>query len=939
MKIEEKAIEILKDPICDNCLGRSWAGLLSGYSNEERGKIVRTFVAFLLDSEEKIDVYMNNFYGFKFRNLKVTLQKPEKCKICKNFFREKLEEKANEIIKKLKGIEFDTFQLGTIPSDEMANEEEKLVDEIGGDFTEPIKTEINREIGKIIEKKTSKIFSSKNPDVTIILDLQNNRIKTEVRSLYIFGKYQKLKRGIPQTKWICPDCNGKGCIKCKGTGKLYKTSVQEEIEKNFLKAAESKKSKFHGCVAGNTRILLNECQLEIKKLENCWKNHEVITFNVDKNEIRSSQIADFLAINSKDIEVKTYEITTEETGRKVIATEDHPFFTSYGMVPLRKIKEGWKVAVYPIDLQSYHETNDKIIINKNDIIHAIQNHVPITNLSKVINELKERDLLPLSSKNKHLCVLSRIVAFLFGDGTVRLSRNRDVGLEFYGNKVDLNDIASDIKKLGFKISWKKTLPKKSIFMDYYGKQKIIESKRKQHVLLCYSKSLWVLLVALGAPVGNKVSKEILIPDWIKNIEMLNVKREFLASLLGTEIDKPRLDKRKYNKKSFNCPRFSINKTETLIGNELKFIEDLSILLKNFGVNTYKPRLVPYTTRKDGSKTIKICLDISNRFENLLNLWGKIGFKYAKEKDTLARYAYEYLLMKKHAVDFRKELYKKSLELKKSGLTPVQIYRTLNTTFVNYKDLAMWLSPKNHEFQNIKIPNDFVDFLAWKRMSTKNLKNGLVWETIRNIKEVNNEETYDLTTKDSAHTFFANGFLVSNSGREDIDARNLDWRPFVIELVKPNKRKIDLKKIQNKINKSRKVKAKNLRIVEKDLIEKIKSERLDKSYLAEVEFEKNIDKQKIKELKKLEKATIIQKTPTRVVHRRADIIRKRDVKKISWELKGKKKLEIRIKTEAGLYIKELITGDEGRTNPNVADLISNKVKKISLDVIKIHTKGS
>jgi tRNA pseudouridine synthase 10 len=63
-----------------------------------------------------------------------------------------------------------------------------------------------------------------------------------------------------------------------------------------------------------------------------------------------------------------------------------------------------------------------------------------------------------------------------------------------------------------------------------------------------------------------------------------------------------------------------------------------------------------------------------------------------------------------------------------------------------------------------------------------------------------------------------------------------------------------------------------------------------------------------------------------------------VKSISWKLLDKKRLKLIIMAESGLYIKELITGDEGRTKPNVTDLLNNKVKKINLDVIKIHTKG-
>ncbi len=181
---------------------------------------------------------------------------------------------------------------------------------------------------------------------------------------------------------------------------------------------------------------------------------------------------------------------------------------------------------------------------------------------------------------------------------------------------------------------------------------------------------------------------------------------------------------------------------------------------------------------------------------------------------------------------------------------------------------------------------------------------------------------------------SNKSAFHGSGREDIDARNLGWRPFVIEIVKPVKRKIGLKKIGKRINKSKKVKVKSLKFVEKDVIRKIKTEKIDKTYLAEVEFENKIDKSKLKFLKSLATEPILQKTPLRVVHRRADKFRKRLVKKISWEVLGKKKMQLKVAAESGLYIKELVSGDEGRTKPSVAEILDNKVKKISLDVIKI-----
>jgi tRNA pseudouridine synthase 10 len=86
---------------------------------------------------------------------------------------------------------------------------------------------------------------------------------------------------------------------------------------------------------------------------------------------------------------------------------------------------------------------------------------------------------------------------------------------------------------------------------------------------------------------------------------------------------------------------------------------------------------------------------------------------------------------------------------------------------------------------------------------------------------------------------------------------------------------------------------------------------------------------------LKEAIITQKTPIRVLKRRSDKIRKRKLKDIKYKFLSKNKIELMIKSQSGLYVKELITGDDGRTEPSISGLLNNKVKKIELDVIKIH----
>jgi len=231
MDVKEKLIEILKEGfVCDRCLGRQFAQLLTGLTNGDRGKILRNYVAMLLDSEEKIDVDDSNFYGIKFHLRKFDTKKPNRCSICSDVFPE-LKKKVKLIIKKLKKYEYKTFLVGCKLTHGVIEKEQDLWNRVGIYWCESIKTEINRELGKEIEKITGKVMDRKHPDITILFDINTDEVRLNIRSIYVYGKYQKLVRGIPQTKW---------------KKKIFHTSVQDIIEKPFLKQTRSEKSSFHG---------------------------------------------------------------------------------------------------------------------------------------------------------------------------------------------------------------------------------------------------------------------------------------------------------------------------------------------------------------------------------------------------------------------------------------------------------------------------------------------------------------------------------------------------------------------------------------------------------------------------------------------------------------------------------------------------------------------
>ena len=141
------------------------------------------------------------------------------------------------VVSKLKDEDYQSFIVGAKIPPEILEKEDNIRAKYNITTGESIKSEFTREIGKLIMNQTNKEPDFDLPDITIIIDLSNQTITLQKRSLFIYGRYRKFIRTIPQTKWPCYDCNGKGCIRCNYTGKRYTESVEELIAGPILKIA------------------------------------------------------------------------------------------------------------------------------------------------------------------------------------------------------------------------------------------------------------------------------------------------------------------------------------------------------------------------------------------------------------------------------------------------------------------------------------------------------------------------------------------------------------------------------------------------------------------------------------------------------------------------------------------------------------------------------
>lgn len=188
------------------------------------------------------------------------------------------------------------------------------------------------------------------------------------------------------------------------------------------------------------------------------------------------------------------------------------------------------------------------------------------------------------------------------------------------------------------------------------------------------------------------------------------------------------------------------------------------------------------------------------------------------------------------------------------------------------------------------------------------------------------------------SFRADGFNFSSSGREDVDVRTLgNGRPFALELLNPHRTKFsrtEIKQLQETINQSSdKIRVRHLQIVSREATSRMKEgeEEKTKTYSALIWTQKAIDDTDLEFLRNIKDLKIAQKTPLRVLHRRPLAVRQRLVHSMSAVHLDTHHFTLKLRTQAGTYIKEFVHGDFGRTKPNLCDLMKTDADILELDV--------
>lgn len=242
----EVARRIIEEgPVCDHCLGRQFARLLTGLTNDRRGAAIKLVLGMigqagdpgLLEALAPSSIYVRKALGRDGED--------EPCIVCGTLF-DHLDEWADRVVSALDGVVFDTFLVGTVLSGLLAENEEVLWAESGTMWAEPLKSELNREVGKRVSVLLGKDVDFERPDVVALLNVETEHVDLQINPVFVSGRYRKLVRGIPQTRWPCRVCGGGGCERCGWTGKLYPESVEEIIQDPMIEASRGVDAVLHG---------------------------------------------------------------------------------------------------------------------------------------------------------------------------------------------------------------------------------------------------------------------------------------------------------------------------------------------------------------------------------------------------------------------------------------------------------------------------------------------------------------------------------------------------------------------------------------------------------------------------------------------------------------------------------------------------------------------
>jgi len=262
------------------------------------------------------------------------------CPFCENLFDE-TDLLADIIYDSIEPYEIKRLQLGArFPKDQI-EEEDAQRKRYAATGSDGLKTGLVAEIARKLNKRLDGVkLVNEKPHVLALIDVLTLTVELDVRAHYIYGRYRKLERGIPQTRWPCRACKGRGCEKCNDTGLQYESSVQDLIGNPILDVLKAEEHSFHGmgredidvrCMGRGRPFVI---ELKEPKLRSC--SYEELENIINTQAAGAIEVTDLRSSNRSEV------VRIKDT------PADKSYTIRFKLLPMNELEYG--VLTAPLDL-------------------------------------------------------------------------------------------------------------------------------------------------------------------------------------------------------------------------------------------------------------------------------------------------------------------------------------------------------------------------------------------------------------------------------------------------------------------------------------------------------------------------------------------------------------------------------------------------------------
>ena len=271
------------------------------------------------------------------------------CPFCENLFDE-TDLLADIIYDSIEPYEIKRLQLGArFPKDQI-EEEDAQRKRYAATGSDGLKTGLVAEIARKLNKRLDGVkLVNEKPHVLALIDVLTLTVELDVRAHYIYGRYRKLERGIPQTRWPCRACKGRGCEKCNDTGLQYESSVQDLIGNPILDVLKAEEHSFHGmgredidvrCMGRGRPFVI---ELKEPKLRSC--SYEELENIINTQAAGAIEVTDLRSSNRSEV------VRIKDT------PADKSYTIRFKLLPMNELEYG--VLTAPLDLTKTDQKSRK----------------------------------------------------------------------------------------------------------------------------------------------------------------------------------------------------------------------------------------------------------------------------------------------------------------------------------------------------------------------------------------------------------------------------------------------------------------------------------------------------------------------------------------------------------------------------------------------------